>query len=337
MQSHVVDAVDVPESLRPIARGVHDAPAAIEARGIWRAFPNTVALSGVSLSVRAGEVHALLGPNGAGKTTLVRILTGLLAPTHGTVRVLGLDASKSPRELRKRVGFVPSGDRSLYLRVSGLENLAFFARLHGFSKKRAFSRALEVLENVGLRDAANVQAALYSHGMQKRLAVARALLVDPAVLIVDEATHDLDPDGAQRVRGLIADAASRGAAVVWTTQRIEEIRGFCPAVTLIHEGTVRFSGSVAQLMSYANPRHFIVQLENSVGCNDDDFGRALAGVGTLERVDSSDSFLLTLERDAILGDALAALTSANLRLINCAEARPRLEEAFLALTAKGNG
>ena len=103
---------------------------------VTRAYGNKIALRDVSLAVSPGEIHALLGPNGSGKTTLIRTLAGLLTPTSGDVTVLSMDASRSPQELRRLIGFIPSGDRSFYLRISGLENLVFFARLHGLRRRR---------------------------------------------------------------------------------------------------------------------------------------------------------------------------------------------------------
>ena len=141
------------------------------------------------------------------------------------------------------MGLVPSGDRSLYLRISGFENLLFFGRLHGMSKGEAAARARELLELVGLAGAGDLRAAFYSHGMQKRLSIARALLTRPSVLLVDEATHDLDPEAAARTRELVRGLADEGAAVVWATQRIEEIRGFADGVTLLREGTAALPGN----------------------------------------------------------------------------------------------
>ena len=130
-------------------------------------FGDKTALNGVDLAIAPGEIHALLGPNGAGKTTLIRALCGLVTPQQGTVFTSG------------RVGLVPSGDRSFYLRISALENLIFFARLHGLRLRQARVRAREVLDAVGLADVANRPVGRCSHGMQKRLAVARAVLVSP--------------------------------------------------------------------------------------------------------------------------------------------------------------
>jgi ABC-2 type transport system ATP-binding protein len=202
-------------------------------RGLTRRFESTTALDGVDLTVEEGEIHALLGPNGAGKTTLLRMLSGLVAPTEGSVVVPSAEVTAGSRALHGRVGLVPSGDLTLYLRISGLENLVFFARLQGLRKRAAVARAHEVLEAVGLGDTGRHRVGTYSHGMQKRLSIARALLTQPGVLLVDEATHDLDPEGAERVRSLVAERAAAGAAVVWATQRVDEIGGFADRVTLL--------------------------------------------------------------------------------------------------------
>jgi ABC-2 type transport system ATP-binding protein len=124
----------------------------VEARRVRRLFGANEALRDVSLVVGAGEVHALLGRNGAGKTTLLRVLTGLLDASSGDVRVAGIDVRGSPRDVRRLIGVVPSGDRSFYGRLSGLENLVFFARLHGFRHARARERALRALASVGLKE-----------------------------------------------------------------------------------------------------------------------------------------------------------------------------------------
>jgi ABC-2 type transport system ATP-binding protein len=289
----------------------------------------------VSFEVQPGGIHALLGPNGAGKTTLIRIISGLLVPTDGVVRIFGAPADSS-RATRRMIGLVPSGDRSFYLRISGLENLAFFARLHGMSRRAGLSRAREVLEQVGLTDAATTRVGFYSHGMQKRLSVARALLAAPPILLIDEATHDLDPDGARRVRELVATAAERGAAVVWATQRLEEIRGFADRVTLLAEGRAAFAGTVAEMMAIAVPRRYLLRLTNghpapysleAAGCT------ALGSLGRLEQAGeaSAEHYVLALSDDAVLGEALAALSSADIDVITCREERSEIEQAFLAL------
>ena len=301
---------------------------AIAAEGVVQRFGSKLVLDEVSLAVPAGSVHALLGPNGAGKTTLTRIL--------GAVRILGTPAGSS-REFRSLIGLVPSGDRSFYLRISGLENLVFFARLHGFAKREAIRRALEVLEEVGLADAAKTRVGFYSHGMQKRLSVARALLAAPPILLVDEATHDLDPEGARRVRELVLASASRGTAVVWATQRLDEIRGLADRVTLIAKGRTAFAGSVPELMGHAVPRRYLLRLRNGRPESDSVAAAGQIALGSLARLEPADEsasnhYLLALEQDVVLGDALAALTRADIDVLTCREERSEIEEAFLSLT-----
>ncbi len=316
--------------------------AAVAAHGIVRSFGPKRALDGVSLDVREGEIHALIGPNGAGKTTLLRVLTGLVAPDEGDVSVLAVDPGAGSRALRRQIGLIPSGDRSFYLRISGLENLVFFARLHGLRRREALAHARRALEEVDLLDAARLRVNAYSHGMQKRLSIARALLTDPAILLVDEATHDLDPEGGRRVRELVRAVARRGAAVVWTTQRLDELRGFADAVTVLSRGCVRFTGTVPELMAHSLPRRYLLRLQNGSLAGErlqPVLGRAVEGLGTLTAAGQGESpdYLLVLAENAVLGDALASLASASVQVLSCREERSEIEEAFLSLTAEGDG
>jgi ABC-2 type transport system ATP-binding protein len=295
---------------------------AIDVRGAGRRFGAVTALSDVSLAVRPGEVHALLGPNGAGKTTLMRMLTGLVTPSAGEVALLGMEAGRA----QDRIGYVPSGDRSFYLRLSGAENLLFFARLHGMRKRAARARAADVLAEVGLSAAARRAVSTYSHGMQKRLSVARAVLNAPPVLLVDEATHDLDPENAERVRRLVAALAAAGSAVLWATQRIDEIRGFAGDVTVLAEGRVRFAGPVSALLAAAGATRYVLRLGGPPPV------AQLPPGARLEALPDPGHVLLELGPTARLGDAIAALVAAGASVEDCRRERPEAEDAFLALT-----
>ena len=309
--------------------------ALVEVEDVVRTFGKTPALDGVSLSLRPGEIHALLGPNGAGKTTLVRLLAGLVSPTSGRVRIAGQDPSRELGALRRQVGLVPSGDRSFYLRISGLENLAFFARLHGLSRRTAVLRAREALSQVGLEAAGQERVGHYSHGMQKRLSVARALLTRPLLLLVDEATHDLDPEGAERVRELIRERSRGGMAVLWTTQRLDEIRGLADDVTLLHQGKVRFAGTVPELLVQSPSKRFVLGVRSPTSSEDVEAlaRRAIGDMGSVDRLgaEGSQHYVLSLHDGAVLGRALSALTSAGLDVLSCHGERSEVEEAFLAL------
>ncbi len=311
----------------------------IDARDVRRRFGDREVLRGVSIQVAPGDIHALLGPNGAGKTTLLRILAGLADATGGQVLILGRDIAAHGNELAGRAGLVPSGDRTFYLRISGLENLAFFGRLQGLGRAAAVARAHELLGLVGLGDATKRPVGRYSHGMQKRLSFARALITEPELLLVDEATHDLDPEGAERIRALAAGLAARGTAIIWATQRVDEIRGFCTAVTFLHHGEVRFAGSVAQLIERgaAGPRYVVRvsngrpdrvvaldALQRALGA-----GAAIAGGGAL----GPEHFLLTPRGGTPLGRAIASLAGAGFDVLTCRQERSEVEEAFRALTS----
>jgi len=307
---------------------------ALEVRAVTRTFGALTVLDGVCMRTEAGEVRALLGPNGAGKTTLLRILSGLTAPSTGQVVFHTTDGARPGGwEARGLVGLVPSGDRSFYLRLSGLENLVFFARLYGLGRAQARRRAADLLGRVGLSDAAGRRVGLYSQGMKRRLAAARALLVEPPVLLVDEATHDLDPDGARTIRELVRDVARDGTAVLWVTQRLDEIRGFADTVTVLASGAVRFDGTVDQLISTSRGRRYVVRL--AADGSDPAFLRsALGGVAALDPASGDgEHYRLTLAPGTVLGRALACLTDAGAAILGCHHERSEVEEAFLALTA----
>jgi ABC-2 type transport system ATP-binding protein len=310
---------------------------AVEVRGLSRRFGTRTALREVSLSVGRGEVHALLGPNGAGKTTLLRILAGLTRASAGTARVMGLDVLRQTAAVQRLIGVIPAGDRTFYQRLSGLENLIFFARLYGFDYREAARRARETLEAVGLAGDEHLMIGKYSQGMQKRLAIARALLVQPAVFLIDEATHNLDPQGARRVRELVRDAADRGAGVVWATQRVEEIRGFVDSVTLLHRGTVRFSGTTAQLVSLTSPSRFLLRIRNGrVGATQftEELAASLGRHGVIAADSSEDGehYVMTVASGSTLGEAISAISAAQFQVLSCHETRPEVEQAFVELT-----
>jgi ABC-2 type transport system ATP-binding protein len=323
------------EDPQPVTRTAESATAAVVVDEISRQFGETLALDSISLTVEPGELHALLGPNGAGKTTLLRLLTGLVEPTAGSVRILGLDAAANKRELRRLVGLVPSGDRTFYLRITALENLVFFARLYGFNRRTSIARARTALAAVELEDVANQAISTFSHGMQKRLSVARALLSDPAILLVDEATHDLDPLAATRVRELARSAADNGAAVLWATQRIEEIRGFADRATVLSRGHIRFTGNVSRLLAVAPMDEFLLRLDAS-HLSLETLSQALGRLGKI--VPSADgegqTYVLALGAGRALGEALQALRDAGAEVLGCTDVRPQLEQGFLALVSE---
>jgi ABC-2 type transport system ATP-binding protein len=251
--------------------------------------------------------------------------------------VAGFDVMRDPMAARRHIGFFPSADRTFYMRISGLENLAFFARLYGVRRREALARGRRRMIDVGLGDVFDQRVGTYSHGMQKRLSMARALIMDPPVLVIDEATDGLDPEGARRVQDLTRAIADSGTAVIWTTQRLDEIRGFADGVTVLDQGRTTFQGTVENLMLKSTARAYLLRLRASGQALDqaafDRVAGALGSRGRLERIgDDREHFRLELSHDAVLGTVLADITAAGAEVLDCAQQRSELEESFLQLT-----
>lgn len=303
----------------------------VEIAGVGRVFGSQQVLSDVDLFVHGGEIRGLLGPNGAGKTTLLRIIAGLVDPSVGSVGVLGMNWSHHRRWLQSQIGWVPAGERSFYLRLSGLENLIFFCRLHGYSLREARRESERLLEVVGLTSATRKRVGLYSHGMQRRLALARALIGDPSLLVLDEVTSGLDPEATLDTKEGVRQAADDGAAVLWATQRIEELRGLADNVTLLHEGLVRFDGSVQELMLKASGMVYTIELGPG---SDVDVGlanRSIHGLGVVNTKRDNATLELVLNDGAPLGEAIIRLEESGLSVQACRESRDSLEMAFVRI------
>jgi ABC-2 type transport system ATP-binding protein len=209
--------------------------------------PPFLALDGVTVTIPHGQVFGLLGPNGAGKTTLIKILCGLILPTRGTAVVAGFDLVRQASALRARLGLVTSDERSFYWRLTGRQNLEFFAALHDLRGAAGRRRVDELLALVDLTEHAERRFDAYSTGMKQRLAVARGLLHDPDILFLDEPTKGLDPLATQRVHELVRDLIRRGKTVIMATQRLEEAEKLCRRIAFFGRGRVAAEGTPDEL------------------------------------------------------------------------------------------
>src|ERR687884_172114 len=234
--------------------------AVIEAHELTRTYRTTTgvlrrrsldveAVRGVSFEVGEGELFGLLGPNGAGKTTTIKMLITLLIPTAGTARVLGYDVVEHPREVRRRIGYVFGGERGVYERLSGYDNLRYFAELYGVPPRVQRQRIEELLELVGLKGREHERAEGYSRGMKQRLHVARGLLHDPQVLFLDEPTIGLDPVGARELRATISSLVDAGKTVLLTTHYMFEADALCDRIAVISRGEIVAEGTPVELKS----------------------------------------------------------------------------------------
>lgn len=196
------------------------------------------AVKDISFTVDSGELFVMVGPNGAGKTTTMKILTTLLLPTSGRVSILGLDIMKQAREVKKRIGFVFGGERGLYWRLSGKDNLRYFATLYGIPADVARRRIASLLDAVGLTERQDSLVEEYSRGMKQRLHIARGLLNDPEVLFLDEPTLGLDPVAAREVRRMIKTVVESGKTVFMTTHYMFEADELANRVAVLRKGEI---------------------------------------------------------------------------------------------------
>jgi len=205
---------------------------------IKRQTKEVVAVDGISFDIQEGELFGLLGPNGAGKTTTIKMLTTLLIPSSGTATIMGLDVVKDAEKIRPRIGFIFGGERGLYWRLSGLDNLRYFATLYYVDVNIAKKKIPELIELVGLKGREKEKVEGYSRGMRQRLHIARALLHDPEVLFLDEPTMGLDPVGAREMRITIRDLQSAKKTILLTTHYMFEADALCERIAVINKGKI---------------------------------------------------------------------------------------------------
>jgi len=219
-----------------------------------RARRQILAVDRVTLQVREGELFGLLGPNGAGKTTLIKLLCTLIVPTAGHARILRHDL-REENAIRRAIGLSTGNERSFFWRLSGRENLLFFAALYGLSPGQARQRVDEVLRQMGMSAWADQRFDSYSTGQRQRLSIARALLHRPRVLFLDEPTRSLDPTATHRLHELILNDLRRGEGmtIFLTTHRLEEAEKLCDRIAIMHRGQVRACGTVEELRTALRP------------------------------------------------------------------------------------
>ena len=249
---------------------------AIELDGLRKEFNDVVALDGVDLTVEEGEVFGFLGPNGAGKSTTINILLDFVRPTAGSATVLGHDVREESEAIRERIGVLPEG-YGVYERLTGREHMEFV-----IESKDADDDPEELLERVGVAEAIDRRAGGYSKGMKQRLVLAMALVDEPDLLILDEPTTGLDPNGARKMRDLIREESERGATIFFSSHILSQVDAVCDTVGILQDGKLIAKDSVEGLRDAQGDMQLIVTVDDTAGIESAlDSVRALSDVSAV--------------------------------------------------------
>lgn len=230
----------------------------IEFRNVARNYGRKVAVADLNLIVPSGEVFAFLGPNGAGKTTSIKMLVGLLRPTHGEVRVCGFDVVTETREANARLGYIPD-EPYLYDKLTGREFLQFIAGMYNLSAHTSLERVAREIARFELADFVDDLCDSYSHGMKQRVALAAALLHDPEVLVLDEPTVGLDPRSMRLVKDLLRARSAAGTTVFMSTHSLSLAEEIADRVAIIDRGRLQFVGGIDDLRATSSSEHLSLE------------------------------------------------------------------------------
>jgi len=297
------------------------------------------AVDGIDLRIRRGELFGLLGPNGAGKTTTIRMLCTLLVPSAGRARVWGADVASRPEEVRRHLGVVLTGERSIYWKLTGRENLDYFAALYQVPREVARGRITDLLERVGLTARADDLVERYSTGMRQRLALIKAMVHDPPVLLLDEPTTGLDPQAARNIRELIRDLHASGKTIILTTHYMEEADQLSERIGIIDHGRIIALDS-PQALKRSMGQGPVLRFEVEGGRGDLETAlRELPGVATVALrdpgVDGTREIILHLTDPAgALPRAVETIARAGGQVRHLQMVETSLEDVFIALTGR---
>jgi ABC-2 type transport system ATP-binding protein len=302
-----------------------------------------VALDDVNLSIKEGQVFGLLGPNGAGKTTLIKILSTLIIPDSGKVTVMGYDVVKSPRAVLRRLQAVLAEGLGFERRLTGRQNLEFYATLYGLSKQEARERADELLRFSGLESFADEMFQKYSTGMARKLLVCRALLTNASILLFDEPTSGLDPVSAKEFRVFLKDVLvrERGKTLLWATHNLWEAQEICDTIAVLNKGKVVAVGTPSEIR---NKMAEVVSIRVELLNEDLTDTRKLEQIGSVTGVMSFEArnsvqdgrVILSIEaaKEVDYNSIFKIIISSGFRIAALEATQPSLEEAFIKLASR---
>lgn len=297
------------------------------------------AVDNVNFNIYKGEIFGLLGPNGAGKTTTIKMITGLLRPSSGTVKVMGEDVDKNPLEALKKLGTVLAGDRSIYWKLTGRENLMYFAALYGCNKNEAAKRTEMVLDRLGLKEKADELVEKYSTGMKQKVALGKALIPNAPVVLLDEPTLGLDPQSALNLREIILDIKKESRTVLLTTHYMEEADFLCDRIAIMDGGKIIALDTPSNLK---NSMSEVKAVKVEVNIVNDKLMEELSKLKDVEKVikdfnSEKGNYILTIHHkdgEMLMQNVLDCISLYKSRVISVNVIEPSLEDVFIHLTGK---
>ncbi|MBU5440176.1 ATP-binding cassette domain-containing protein [Tissierella sp. MSJ-40] len=298
-----------------------------------------VAVDNVSFSVHKGEIFGFLGPNGAGKTTTIKMISTLLMPTSGSVIVNGINSHEKSIEVLRNLGTVLAGERSIYWKLSGRENLEYFAAMNGITGKIAKEKIDYLLKRFNLEKRADETVEKYSTGMKQRVALAKALIADPQIVILDEPTSGLDPQSARNLREIILEIKEEGRTVLLTTHYMEEADQLSDRIAIIDHGKIIALDTPENLKKgLSKTKSLVLQLDHW----DETISNKLKDIPAVENINSSfnDSNQIWEVKihisngSQVISSLISNIASSNTKIINFRVDEPTLEDVFINLTGK---
>ncbi len=305
----------------------------IETKELTKRYGDLIAVNNLNLKVREGEVFGLLGPNGSGKTTTILMLLGLTEPTSGSVRVLGFDPARQPLSVKSRVGYLPELV-GFYDDLTARENMIYIAKLNGLPRREAYKRIERALEQVGLKDVADKPVATFSRGMRQRLGLAEILIKEPKLIILDEPTQGLDPEGAREFLELIRELKGRGITILLSSHILSQVQKICDRVGLFYQGKMVLEGSVPELARKVLGSVYRIRLE-AQGVPEAII-KALKGLPGVQEVSQQAPDIYELQAgEDLRAEAVRAVVEAGGKLKGVMVEEPSLDEIYTRYFEKG--
>lgn len=304
----------------------------IEIKDLVKKYGDLVAVDNINLSIEEGEIYGLLGPNGAGKSTLISVISSLLHPTSGNVKMLGKDIKKNSTEVKRHLGLVPQSI-AVYKNFTAYENVKLFGQLYGLRGTDLNEKVEEALRFVGLEDVKNKKAETYSGGMLRRLNIACAIVHDPKVIIMDEPTVGIDPQSRNHILSSVKKLNKKGTTVIYTTHYMEEVEAICSKIAIIDKGKVIVEGSKEELKDMINDKKSLSVRIDDIYKIDLKEIEGIKGVSEI-LVKDNDITINTKKEINNLDIIIKAVNQSEAKILDLGYKEITLETVFLSLTGR---